>query len=282
VTPTQDGRVITWASAQCNVLAQKGVKYIYASYVAVGRFPYFTIGSDGVGDIGRYSYREGENTIASGNTSHAEGESTEASGANSHAQNFRTLASGGHSHAEGYTTIASGEGSHAQGYQTVASAMNSCAGGSHTIAQGIAQTVIGRYNIAQGSNSSWATTDQVFIIGNGFESARSNAMAVTWAGNTTIAGTLTQSSDRRLKDHRSYLDEDAVEFIDNLKPAHYFKDGQSHVGFYAQDVKEADKWNCMTGEMNGFMTLGYTELIAPLVAYVQKLEKRIAELEKER
>ncbi len=73
-----------------------------------------------------------------------------------------------------------------------------------------------------------------------------------------------------------------MEFIDNLKPAHYFKDGQSHVGFYAQDVKEADKWNCMTGEMNGFMTLGYTEIIAPLVAYVQKLEKRIAELEKER
>jgi hypothetical protein len=107
-------------------------------------------------------------------------------------------------------------------------------------------------------------------------------MAVSWAGNTTIAGTLTQSSDRRLKDHRSYLDEDAVEFINNLKPAHYFKDGQSHVGFYAQDVKEADKWNCMTGEMNGFMTLGYTEIIAPLVAYVQKLEKRIAELEKER
>lgn len=32
--------------------------------------------------------------------------------------------------------------------------------------------------------------------------------------------------------------------------------------------------------MNGYMTLGYTELIAPLVAYVQKLEARIEELER--
>ena len=251
VTPTQDGRVITWTAEQCNVLAQKGVKYIYASYNAKGRFPYFTIGSDGVGDIGPYSYREGENCIASGGTSHAEGESTEASGINSHAQNYRTIASGEHSHA----------------------------GGRYTIAQGFAQTAIGSYNIAQGEPTHWEYTDNVFIIGNGISNARSNAMAVTFAGNVAIAGTLTQSSDRRLKDHRSYLDEDAVEFIDKLKPAHFFKDGESHVGFYAQDVKEADKWNCMTGEMNGFMTLGYTELIAPLVAYVQKLEKRIAELE---
>lgn len=251
VTPTQDGRVITWTAEQCNVLAQKGVKYIYASYNAKGRFPYFTIGSDGAGEIGAYSYREGENCIASGGTSHAEGESTVASGINSHAQNYRTMASGEHSHA----------------------------GGRYTIAQGFAQTAIGSYNIAQGAPTRWEYTDNVFIIGNGISNARSNAMAVTFAGNTTIAGTLTQSSDRRLKDHRSYLDEDAVEFIDKLKPAHFFKDGESHVGFYAQDVKEADKWNCMTGEMNGFMTLGYTELIAPLVAYVQKLEKRIAELE---
>lgn len=251
VTPTQSGRVITWTAEQCNALARKGVKYIYASYNAKGRFPFFTLGSDGVGDIGTYSYREGENCIASGNTSHAEGESTESRGINSHAQNYRTLASGAHS----------------------------SAGGAYTIAQGHSQTAIGRYNIASGSPNTWSDSDNAFIIGGGSSSVRKNAMAVTFTGNTTIAGTLTQSSDRRLKDHRSYLDEDAVEFIDKLKPAHFFKDGESHVGFYAQDVKEADKWNCMTGEMNGFMTLGYTELIAPLVAYVQKLEKRIAELE---
>lgn len=35
----------------------------------------------------------------------------------------------------------------------------------------------------------------------------------------------------------------------------------------------------MIGEMNGYKTLGYSEIIAPLVAYCQHLEKRIKKLE---
>ena len=253
ITPTLTDRVVSYSESQCAILRRFNVAYVYIAYKAKGRFPYFTIGSRGVGGIGAFSYREGEDCVASATASHAEGKGSTASASTSHAQNHRTIASGYASHA----------------------------GGSYTIAQGECQTAIGAYNVAQGNPTEWSATDNVFIIGNGLlETLRSNAMEVTWAGNTTIAGTLTQSSDRRLKDHRSYLDEDAVEFIDNLKPAHFYKDGQSHVGFYAQDVEEADKWNCMTGEMNGFKTLGYTEIIAPLVAYVQKLEERIAELEK--
>ena len=143
--------------------------------------------------------------------------------------------------------------------------------GTNLIGQKECQTVIGRYN----NNS----TSNVFEIGNGSSSTRSNALTVNWNGNTTIAGTLTQSSDRRLKNHKSYLSNDAIEFIRELKPAYFVKDEQSHVGFYAQDVEEIDSWGCMVGEMNGYKTLGYTELIAPLVTYCQYLEKRIAKLE---
>lgn len=121
----------------------------------------------------------------------------------------------------------------------------------------------------------------LFMVGNGSsDSVRSNALALDNLGNLTIAGTLTQLSDRRLKEHINYLGEDASEFIRELKPVHFIKDSAHHVGFYAQDVEAADKWNCMTDEMNGFKTLGYTELIAPLVAYCQSLEKRIEELER--
>lgn len=135
------------------------------------------------------------------------------------------------------------------------------------------QTVLGKYNTRQ--------TNALFVIGKGSNSStRSDAAVVTPIGNMTIAGRLTQSSDRRLKEHIAYLGEDADEFIRNLKPAYYIKDDAKHVGFYAQDVEEADKWGCMVGEMNGYKTLGYTELIAPLVAYCQHLEKRIEELEK--
>lgn len=86
-------------------------------------------------------------------------------------------------------------------------------------------------------------------------------------------------SDRNLKEHVSYLDKDAIDFVRELKPVCYIKDGGNHVGFYAQDVEAVDKWDCMTSESDGIKTLGYTELIAPLVAYCQHLEDRIRKLE---
>jgi hypothetical protein len=147
--------------------------------------------------------------------------------------------------------------------------------GQNLIARGENQTVVGKLN-AEDTDNTYG-----FIVGNGSATnLRSNALTVDWNGNVVIAGTLTQSSDRRLKKHVAYLDEDAVEFIRKLKPAHFVKDEKDHVGFYAQDVEKEDKWNCMTGEMNGYKTLGYTEIIAPLVAYCQHLEARINELER--
>lgn len=138
--------------------------------------------------------------------------------------------------------------------------------------------VCGRFNSTVNNPGAYA-----FIIGNGSSGGqRSDAMHVDWGGNTEIAGTLTQGSDRRLKEHISYLDSDAIQFIQSLMPAHYLKDDMHHVGFYAQDVKEIDPWDCMTGEMNGYMTLGYTEIIAPLVKYCQHLEERIADLESQK
>jgi hypothetical protein len=224
---------------------------------------------------GFQSHAEGDNTTASRSCSHAEGYNTTASGNKSHAEGYGTTASESNSHAEGYYTTASGYCSHAEGYTTTANGGYSHAQNLYTKASSTSQTAIGKYNKED-------TAEQYgFIIGNGTaDNARSNALTVDWNGNEVIAGTLTQSSDRRLKKHVAYLDEDAVEFIRKLKPAHFVKDEEDHVGFYAQDVEKEDKWNCMTGEMNGYKTLGYTEIIAPLVAYCQHLEARINELER--
>ena len=100
-------------------------------------------------------------------------------------------------------------------------------------------------------------------------------------GDFTVTGTIHNSSDRRLKDHIGYLDEDADEFIRGLKPAHYIKDGEHHTGFYAQDVEQVDKWGGMVDDSGEYKTLAYNDIIAPLVAYCQHLEKRIEEFEKE-
>ena len=153
----------------------------------------------------------------------------------------------------------------------------------YTLAGGY-QTAVGRCNVQHNDDT------YLFIVGNSYSSnSRSDAMYVDKFGNLWIAGSLTQNSDRRLKEHHAYLGEDAVEFVRALKPALYTKDGERHVGFYAQDVREAepDGWDTATvteqhtDESLGFdpLTLDYSALIAPLVTYAQSLEKRIEALE---
>lgn len=234
--------------------------------------PYFTFGRR-YGNYGAYSTVSGLNCKATGQSSFCAGESNNIeSGAKTSAiigGEASTIADNGRR-----AVIAGGLDNTGSGWESLTQ-------GRGSKAQGRYQTVLGCYNVPSGTQDEISTTDNLFIIGNGAsDTARSNAVTVKWTGDTTIAGTLTQSSDRRLKDHIKYLDQDADEFIRNLKPAYYRKDEQNHVGFYAQDVEAIDTWRCMTGEMNGFMTLGYTELIAPLVKYCQHLEERIAELEK--
>lgn len=227
---------------------------------------------DNVEASGRYSVAIGNEVTAEATGSFAQGYSSKASGPRSVALNG-SYAKGTNSIAAGYASHANGENSVAAGNMSKANGRTSFAFGSFCTTSYEDQFAVGRFN--DPSNQSY-----LFMVGNGDGIANKNAMVVDWYGNTKIAGTLTQASDKRLKEHKSFLSDDAIKFIRKLRAACYTKDGESHVGFYAQDVAEADPWNCMTGEMNGYMTLSYTELIAPLVAYCQHLEERVEKLEK--
>ena len=219
---------------------------------------WFTLGYR-TGTTGYYSLAGGYNVVAKGWASFGYGINCQAYGDTSFAIGSECR------------TGASDAGIH-QGDSNLAG-WCSAAIGSSCVAHGNSQVVIG------GANRIDTAHKYVFIVGKGTNTARSDALNLDWNGQLTIASTLVQSSDRRLKDHLSYLNKDAIEFIQKLKPAHFIKDEEHHVGFYAQDVEEVDPWHCMTGEMNGFKTLGYTEIIAPLVAYCQHLEERIKQLE---
>lgn len=230
---------------------------------------------------GYCSHSEGKQTVASGHYTHVEGIQTEASGECAHAEGNKSKATGFGAHAEGYCSEANGEAAHAGGGNAIADGNYAFAHGEGAEAEDDHMTALGRCN---------ATKSGALVVGKGrvwekiggviTRKTESDALTLDWSGNLAIAGSLTQSSDRRLKDHISYLGEDAEDFIRALKPAHYRKDDKDHVGFYAQDVEEADEWHCMTGELNGFKTLDYTEIIAPLVTYCQALERRIEELER--
>lgn len=239
--------------------------------------------------IGNYSHAEGWNTVASGHSAHAEGRNAIAIGNYSHAEGFHTIAIGFQSHAEGsestaigfqshaegYDTVASGDYSHAEGIWSVASGDRSHAQNYMTIAASDSQTAIGKYNVED------ATDTYAFIVGKGTPTVRSNAFTVSWTGDVQYAGTISKMSDKKLKNHISYLNKDAVEFIRKLKPVYYSKDEDVHLGFYAQDVEEIDTWKVFVREMNGYKTLKYDDFIAPLTTYCQHLEIEIEQLKKE-
>lgn len=130
---------------------------------------------------GTNSHAEGHSTTASGFTSHAEGCSTTASKNYTHAEGYSTTASMDYSHAEGYSTTASGWCSHAEGWKTTASENASHAQNYCTIAGYDSQTAIGKYNKNKSSSA--------FEIGNGTsDTARSNALEVTWNGMVSLTG----------------------------------------------------------------------------------------------
>lgn len=214
--------------------------------------PYYDLGERDVTYIGAYSTVEGSDNQAANFCAHAEGIETQALGMGAHAEGSHTVANWHYAHAEGFGTIAQAMSSHA----------------------------MGRYNVASQSH--------MWSVGNGTSAARKDIAYLTTAGALWIAGALTQNSDRRLEEHVSYLGDDAAEFIRQLRPALFVKDGERHVGFYAQDVADADPWGTAivqeqhTDEGLGFdpLTLDYNALIAPLVAYCRGLEERIEALEK--
>lgn len=215
--------------------------------------------------IGDHSLSQGSNCTASAIYSFSRGD--------------RCVASGRVSLASGSDCTASADNAIAIGVGCTASDTYSVALGDRAQSSYSGQVAIGSFNIS--------SSQRDFIIGGGNPYGRANNLYVTSSGDLWIKGTLTQNSDRRLKEHIAYLDDDACEFVRRLKPALFVKDGDRHLGFYAQDVDEADTWDTVmvepqhTDESKDFdpLTLEYTALIAPLVAYCQHLEKRIGELE---
>lgn len=135
--------------------------------------------------IGTNSVAEGANTTASGDSCHAEGSETIATRLAAHAEGYKTNANFTAAHAEGYETYAGGTASHAEGYQTRVNSDYSHAEGVGTKVYGSqAQHVQGRYNIYDTS------CNYAHILGNGTETAESNAHTIDWSGNAWFSGSV--------------------------------------------------------------------------------------------
>ena len=214
----------------------------------------------------------GSNAVVVGNNGTASGTASFASG-------YGTTASGDFSTATGHTTTASGGYAFANGRGAVASGQFSQALGDYTIANHRTQHVFGAFNLADtSSQASDERGNYVEIVGKGTSNAnRSNARTLDWSGNETIAGTLTQSSDAKLKDiiNEALPDVSSIKAVKFKWKENANRDSSEHIGYIAQEVEKVLPY-LVKEDAEGNKVLDY---IAFLVAKVDSLEKRLAELE---
>ena len=115
-------------------------------------------------------------------------------------------------------------------------------------------------------------------------SFRKQATAVGTISVTGSATAYNTSSDYRLKDNQQPLTGSGA-FIDALKPKTWTwkADGSAGVGFIAHEVQEVSP-SSVVGEKDGeqmqAMEYGSAEFIANIIAELQSLRKRVAQLEK--
>jgi hypothetical protein len=196
----------------------------------------------------------GFDTEASSDFATAMGKETTASGEAATAMGNKTEASGVDATAMGNETTASGDRATAMGFQTTASAVDATTMGNETEASGFAATAIGNNTVAAGGASlsigQWNSANRaqlsqvILVAGNGSIGSRSDALVLSSNGNLAISGTLTESSDHRLKTSIRPLDDEALEKLSRLRPVRYqFKNQETHpsgeqIGLVAQDVRE--------------------------------------------
>ena len=114
----------------------------------------------------------------------------------------------------------------------------------------------------------------------------STSSATGWAGyfngNVYVNGTITMSSDRRMKKDIEPLDTaDALDEIAALRPVAFTwkKTGVEDMGLIAQEVDLVYPDLVTHSGADETLALKYTSLIAPMIASIQELKKRDDELE---
>jgi len=223
--------------------------------------------------------REEWNEANIGEHSVAFGLNTDATGARSTAMGLGSSATGNGSTAMGNGTLASGTGAVAMGNLARADGDESTAMGNRTDAATDHSLSIGRYNDA---NSSVDNT--LFVAGNGSFGSRSDALVLDYDGNMTIAGTLTESSDRRLKKQIQPLGPGVLGSLGDIEPVRFrFKDERTHpsgtqLGLIAQEVQA--QFPALVSEgASGHLSVSYSKFTAVLLKGLQDQQAKIERLE---
>lgn len=146
------------------------------------------------------------------------------------------------------------------------------------------------YNSADGVNrlNFTASGRSYYKSGDGTHEWRNSSdvakMNLDSSGNLTLQGTLTATSDERLKENVRDLD-DGLDLALRMRPVLFDMNDREQIGFVAQELEPVVPQVVVEGE-NGYLSVAYQNLTAVAIGAlqglhgkVQRLEARIAELE---
>lgn len=229
--------------------------------------------------IGAACHSESIGSIAIGD-SKATADYTLSIGSDNEATGFNAMAIGNSCEATNNSSVAFGDGcessairSYAIGYNCEATDRDSYAIGEYCLAKG-SYTAIGKCNTGNQTGTSYA-----LIVGGGSApSSRKDAMVIKNNGDTTIAGTLTQNSDQRLKTIVGEVPDlsaiRAVRFQWNDNK--YQHDDKEHIGYIAQEVEKVAPY-LVEEDSEGYKTLDYIALLCAKVDYLERTVARLTE-----
>lgn len=186
----------------------------------------------------------------------------------------------------GNSSVASGnDGATAMGSNALASGNDGAiALGSYTIAAGNSCTAIGQYNdpiVAAGA--AVTSTSPLFIVGNGDNtSTRSNALEVFKDGDATLAGNLTENSDRRLKKNIHKINDPTAD-LNSLSGYYYNWKNRNNddlqIGLIAQEVQAVFPQLVKEGA-DGMLSVNYSKFVPILIEAFNAQQKRIKSYER--
>jgi hypothetical protein len=164
------------------------------------------------------------------------------------------------------------------GFATTASGTDATAMGNNTTAASGNSLSIGSFNSANTS-----ADGTLFAAGNGSFGVSSDALVLDQGGNLTISGTLTESSDRRLKTSIQPLNSETLAKLSRLRPVRYkFKNQETHpsgeqIGLVAQEVRNEFPALVSGGEDDD-LALSYSKFTAVLLKGLQEQQSLVDSL----
>lgn len=200
-------------------------------------------------------------------------------GFNNRAAGLQTAVFGENNQSIGTTSMTMGESNISYGFLSTTM-------GHNNINKYFASLVIGRYNDTTSHANSyiiWDPGDPIFVVGNGTSSFRSNALTLYKNGNLTIAGTLTQNSDARLKRNIRPLT-DVVDKLIKISGYQYNWDtpysdtDELNIGLLAQEIEKVLP-ELIRKDGRGVMSVNYSGMIPYLLEGFKTLKAELEELQ---